>query len=471
MRVNTSAVETVSHIQERIANRIGASPYRTWFGDAAQFRLDSDGLDIVVPNGFVGNWIATNYMDELVASAREVLGPERAVDVRIVQGAATVPDGAPPSHSTTAGVKPGSPRSPGRGRETRAALRGNLDDFVVGPCNRLAHSAAYNVVREPGKSFKLLVVHGGCGLGKTHLLQGVCNRLTRAHASLEWRYISGEQFTNEFISAVKSGCIDLFRTRFRNVDVLVIDDIHFLVNKKGTQKEFLHTFDAIDACGKAVVLSSDRHPRSIGTLSEPLVNRLIAGMVVEIEPPDLETRAEIFRRRAARMNCPVPDEVVDFIATRVTRNVRELEGTLHKLVALAALNKNPITLDLAQVALEDHTVQTSRSPSAEGIIRLVANRFSVTREQICSKSRDRTVTLARAVAVFLIRRHTPLSFPEIGRAIGNKNHSTVLMATQRIEKLLREDTTVTWRTRSGTHKALLCGLLDALEQELVPPRS
>jgi chromosomal replication initiator protein len=463
--VDVSTLEKISHLRELVADRIGATRYRTWFSDTAEFRLNHDSLDVMVSNSFVGNWIAANYMDDLVASAQEVLGAEGQVDVRIVQ--TTTADAVVTRCPQPPAAVPPAAR---RLREGRVRLRGQLDDFVVGPSNRLAYAAARQMVHDPGKAFKLLVVHGGCGLGKTHLLQGICNGLRRGHPTLEWRYISGEQFTNEFIYAVKSGHVDLFRARFRNIDVLVIDDIHFLANKKATQEEFLHTFDAIDAYGKAVVLSSDRHPRGIGTLPEPLVNRLIAGMVVEIDPPDFEIRREILCRRAASMNCEIPDEVFDLVAERIARNVRELEGALCKLVALASLTKGPITLELARTTLDDHIVHTCQTPNADNIIRLAGNRFRVTREQIFSKSRDRTISLARAVAMYLVRKHTLMSFPEIGRAMGSKNHSTVLMATQRIERLLQENAAVTWKTANGTHEALLGGLLAGLEQELFPSR-
>jgi chromosomal replication initiator protein len=468
--VEASLAEKVSHIRERIANRIGAARYRTWFGDAAELRLKSDGLDVMVANRFVGSWIASNYMEALVASTREVLGSGQKVDVRIVTHAGPRGDRAARPRAHAAAGQPMIPSAAKPGRRARATLRGKLEAFVVGSSNQLAYNAALHVVRTPGQAFKLLVVHGGCGLGKTHLLQGLCNGITSTHAMLEWRYISGEQFTNEFISAVQSGRVDLFRARFRNVDVLVIDDIHFLANKKATQEEFLHTFDAIDASGRAVVLSSDRHPRGLSTLSEPLVNRLIAGMVVEIAPPDFEIRREILARRAAALNCTIPGDVLNLVAERIARNVRELEGALYKLVALASLTKDPITLDLARTVVDDHITRTRRTPDADDVVRVVGSRFGVSREQICSKSRDRTLSLARAATMFLVRKHTPLSFPEIGRALGNKNHSTVLMATQRVERLLQQDATVTWKTSSGTHTALLRGLLAGLEQELLPPR-
>jgi chromosomal replication initiator protein len=468
VRVDGSTTEKVSGIRERIVSRIGAARYRAWFGDSTKLCLSDDALDVVVANSFVGNWIASNYMNDLVASAREVLGSDEEVDVRIVQSAVPGDDNGKSAQWRASPFATPATSSTVAPRRSKTALRGRLDSFVVGPSNRLAYAAASQMARDPGKAFKLLVVHGGCGLGKTHLLQGVCNGLIQQFPTLEWRYISGEQFTNEFIYALKGGKVDLFRARFRNVDVLVIDDIHFLANKKATQEEFLHTFDAIDACGKAVVLSSDRHPRGIGTLSEPLINRLIAGMVTEIESPDFEIRREILARRASAMNCTLSGEVLDFIAVQITRNIRELEGALHKLVAVASLTKDPITLDLARSALDDYIVRSSPNPNPDEIAELVGGRFGVTRQQILSKSRDRTVSLGRAIAMFLVRKHTLMSFPEIGRALGGKNHSTVLMATQRIERLLQDDATVTWKTPSGRHEATLQGLLDGLEHELNP---
>ena len=343
----------------------------------------------------------------------------------------------------------------------------SLIRLLLVPETSWRHSAATCIARKPGDAFRLLVIHGGCGLGKTHLMQGLCNGVRRAHPTLQWRYISGEEFTNEFVYAVKAGRIDLFRSRFRRVDVLAIDDIHFLAGKKATQEEFLHTFNAVDACGKAIVLSSDRHPRTIATLSEPLINRLIAGMVVEIEPPDFNTRREILRRRALSMRADLPENVLDFLAKRITRNVRELEGALYKMVALASLQKRPIDLDIARLAAEDFADSATRAPEAADIERLVANHFGVSREAIHSRGRDRTLSLARGVAMYLIRTHTQLSFPEIGRLMGNKNHSTRSHGgAGGFMHTLEQSGAVAWRTSSGLKEVPLRGLLDELEHEL-----
>lgn len=292
--VDTTSAEKICHIREKVAGRIGKSRFQTWFGAPTALSLEGERLQVMVENPLVGTWITANFLPHLIEATREVIGAEPSINVQVLQqcGAAALARCAPPAQQLSPPQRTTLP--PARA----VSLRGELDSFVVGPSNQLAHSAASAVVRRPGADFRLLVLHGGCGLGKTHLMQGICNGLRRGHPDLEWRFVSGEQFTNEFVYAIKSGRIDAFRTRFRQVDVLLVDDIHFLANKKGTQDEFLHTFDAIDGCGKAVVLASDRHPRAIATLSEPLINRLIAGMVVQIDPPDFDMRREILARRA-----------------------------------------------------------------------------------------------------------------------------------------------------------------------------
>ena len=465
--MEATATENVCTIRERVADRIGENRFRTWFGDTARFLVDGDQLGVIVQNQFVSKWIVSNFMDDLLAATRDVLGGESQVHVRVAEMNSDVDDSSPARCDAPDAMRASvlhnqrrrTPSSP-------AALRGDLETLVVGPANQLAYSAACSLVRNPGEALRLLVLHGGCGLGKTHLLQGICNGVRRTHPTLQWRYVSGEEFTNAYVYAVKTGRVDPFRGRFRNVDVLVIDDIHFLANKKATQEEFLHTFNAVDACGKAIVLSSDRHPRSIATLSEPLINRLISGMVVEVEPPDFNMRREILRRRAVSMQARLPDEVLDFVARRVTRNVRALEGALYKLVALASLTRETIDLELARVAVDDYIDAASRTPEAGDVERVVANYFGVSRDAVNSKARDRTTSLARAITMYLVRRHTSMSFPEIGRAMGNKNHSTVLMAVRRMEQVLERNGAVAWTTASGSREVPLRDVLDALERDL-----
>ncbi|RMF84880.1 MAG: chromosomal replication initiator protein DnaA [Planctomycetota bacterium] len=454
----------VDELRKRVAERIGANRYRTWFSETADFaiRRDDEAVDVIVGSPFVGRWIASNFMDDLVAAAGDVLGTARGVDVRIVER----PNGTPRGADAPAEIAPRKRVS--RRARGGSSLRGRLDDFVVGESNVIAYNAICGVANAPGDAFPLLVVHSPCGLGKTHLLHGLCRAVQQNHPTAAWRYVAGEEFTNEFIYALKSGRLDVFRDRFRSVDLLVIDDIHFLADKSSTQDEFLHTFNAINGVGKTIVLSSDRHPREIATLSEPLINRLISGIVVQIDPPDYATRREILRRLAAKRAYRIQDEVIDFIAHKVTRNVRELEGALYTLVALGGLTGQPLTVALAQQALSEHLAYCARRPGVAEIEAAVAAYFDVTTDQIRSKSRDRSVSLARAVAAYLIRKHTPLSFPEIGRAIGGKNHSTILMAVQRVERLTGEDASVAWKNGDGRRVAPIRQVLTDLERTLFP---
>lgn len=453
-------------IRERVRDRIGASRFRLWFEDSTTFELDGDALHVVTPNNFVGKWIAANYIDDLIAALRDLVGDSCRPEVRIQ---ARPPGNGAPSAQREPPKPPPDPAAQ-RTRQRPIELRGRLENFVVGPSNEVAYTAAVAMIRTLGRACKLLVIHGGPGFGKTHLIQAICNGIRESDATIECRYISGEQFTNEFIASLNSGNMEAFRARFRDVDLLVVDDIHFLAGKKNTQDEFLHTFNAIDACGRSVVLTSDRHPRMLAALPEPLVDRLSAGLVVEIDPPDLETRRAIVARRAREMRHPLPDEVLDFVAVNVTRNVRELEGALHTLGALAGLMKDRVTLDVARTALRVVLAQNNRPPDPLTIARIVAAYFGVTVEQLHSRSRDRTVSLARAVAMHFVRRHTPLSFPEIGRAMGNKNHSTVVMAVQRVEELTGKNETVRWKDGIVAKQEPIETLLKELESRIAPPK-
>lgn len=459
--MHATVTEKVCAIRDSLAHDIGPERFQTWFGEAAGFDLQADHLEVSVQNQFVGDWIEANYRTTLEKTTQRVLGEPARVTVRV---AGPVSDNGHAPRTPMPAVRPrASGRAGPRTWDVRP-LQGDLDSYVVGPGNQLAFSAVQTVVRSLAEDFKPLVIHGGCGLGKTHLLQGAYNALGRRHAGIVHRYISGEEFTNEFVTALRGGRLEQFRARFRNVDLLLIDDLHFLANKKATQEEFLHTFNAIDSCGKQVVLTSDAHPRAIASLSEPLINRLISGMVVKIEPPDFATRLEILRRRAARCRCVVPPEVLEFVAEHVSNNVRELEGALYKLVALASLNKEPISLALARTALEDQLLRSERPTEAADIERATALYFGFTPEALRSRMRSKTVSLARGIAMHLIRKHTHMSFPEIGRMMGNKNHSTVLMANRRIERVLRDESMVSWITSSGKEEARMDGLLAAIER-------
>ncbi|MBP7936206.1 MAG: chromosomal replication initiator protein DnaA [Phycisphaerae bacterium] len=464
--------DLVSSIQSRIAGRIGPQKYRIWFKNGTQLTAAGGHLKVSTPNTFICNWIERHYAEDIGIAAREAGGQDFevsfVVDPKLQQDLkkrqlnsqaefiAKNPERAAREHRLQGLQAPSRSRS----------LRGRLSDLVVGPANELAVSVVRRIVDRTA-DYSPIFAHGGCGLGKTHLLQALANELTDKHPEVRWEYLTGDEFTNNFVLAVRSNKVDLFRQRYRHLDVLIIDDIHFLANKKATQEEFLHTFDAIDGQRKTVVLASDTHPKLIGHFSEQLVNRFLAGMVVRLEVPDFQMRCEILRRRVAIVAAhQVPEDVIAYIANHMKANVRELEGALLKLVMFHSVSHQPITLALARRALADHMERTQRSLSLDEIDQTVATYFGLTLADLHTSRKTRTIALARGVAMHLARKHTDLSFPEIGRFMGNKNHSTVILANRRIAKDLEEDKTVTRQTSAGAKEERLREIVTRLEEQL-----
>jgi len=465
-------------IRDRIAELVGQQRYKVWFKNSTQFTCANGFLKVGVPSLFIGQWIEDHFAQTIAQAACEVLGKEVQVNyaidpvlfrnmrkAQLNSQAAFIEKNAERSIREVRGKNRPGGAGAQAGNPTRK-LRGRLDSFVVGPTNRLAYSVAQSVVDNPNQDSGPAFFHSACGLGKTHLLQGIANGLAQAKPQIRWVYVTGEEFTNRFLFALRERRLDAFRHRFRNIDVLLLDDVHFIANKRATQEEFLHTFNTIDAGGKRVVLASDAHPKLIGDLSESLVNRLIAGMVVRIERPDCETRCEILRRRAAHMQHEVPDPVIRYIADKIQANVRELEGCLLKLLAYASLTKAPITLDLTRQALEDHLAQTGKFLTVSDIELSVSTLFGLSPADLHTSRKSRTIALARNIAMYLARKHTDLSFPEIGRLMGNKNHTTVLLACRRIGKLLEEDAEVSWQSAVGLQRRNLRPLVESQEEQL-----
>jgi chromosomal replication initiator protein len=460
-------------LEDVIADKVGPQRYKLWFKNATRTTLTDDFLRIEVPNLFIANWIERHCMSSIREAVGEVVG--RALDISFpidptlakqlrrkqpdsqVRYADTHPARLARTHKRN-GHAPG-----------HAPLPGRFEDFVVGDSNRLAYTCCRGVAEYPATQYNPLFIHGGCGIGKTHLLQAVCNDLRVRHPAARWAYVSGEDFTNRFVFAVKSGERDAFRQYFRRLDVLVIDDIHFFANKRATQEEFLHTFNAIDAIGKQVIMASDAHPKLIGHLSDSLVSRFIAGMVVRIESPDYETRIGVLRRRAAKFDFEVPAAVIEYIAEHFRANVRELEGALLKLIALSRLSGEPLTAGLAQRALADmieHTIPVVRLTDIESVVAIY---FGLTPGDLHTSRKTRTIALARGTAMYLARTHTHMSFPEIGRFMGNKNHSTVILACRRINDVLQKDEPVRWVTPAGQKEGCLRTIVAELEEQLALP--
>jgi chromosomal replication initiator protein len=323
--------------------------------------------------------------------------------------------------------------------DTRLNPRYSFDDFVIGASNRFAHAAANAVAEAPAKSYNPLFVYGGAGLGKTHLLHAIGHYVRKLYPRLKVRYVTTEQFTNEFINAIRDDSITAFQRLYRLTDVLLVDDVQFLQSKERTQEEFFHTFNALHNAEKQIVLSSDRPPKQIGQLEDRLRSRFEWGLMTDIQPPDLETRIAILRKKAESDRLGVSDSVLEVIATKVASNIRELEGALIRVSAFASLQRAPADVQMAEYVLKDLFPDgRDRVISVQDIIEEVAAYFSITPEELCSASRSRQLVNARQIAMYLTRELTDLSLPRIGRAFGNRDHSTVMHATQKITGLMTE---------------------------------
>lgn len=475
VEVCAHAEDVVVQLKDRIAEKVGPQRYNVWFKGSTEFAMADGFVNVGVPNQFVGGWIERHFGDVIRESAQHVTGKSLEITFTIdpalsKQVRKKQPDSQlefatnNPERVARAQKRLGSPPSAPLPKRT-------FEDFVVGTSNRLAYTTAVSVAERPASEFNPLFIHGGCGIGKSHLLQAVSNRLRELHPELRYRYVSSEDFTNQYVFAVKTGEIESFRERYRLVDVLVIDDVHFFSNKRGTQSEFLHTFNAIDVAGKQVVMASDAHPKMISHLSESLVTRFISGMVVKIDSPDYDTRVEVLRRRAKKMGREVPEPVIEYIADHCRANIRELEGALFKLVALANVTSKPITLSLAVKGLQELIQRTTSIVRLSDIETVVSVYFGLTPADLHTSRKSRTIALARGIAMYLARKHTDMSFPEIGRFMGNKNHSTVLLACRRITQLVERDGLARWITGRGDQERRVQEVLSELEEQLDKPVS
>jgi len=459
--------DPVEAILEAVHGRIGTQKFNAWFKNGTSISLEHNRVKISAANPFVASWIESHFGEELALAAQAVIGRRLPVMV----GVDPVLSGRLRKRQLDIQAQLVTRQNAGRTRGRSAPakrLRYKLEAFVIGPSNRLAFSAAEAVVESGKASFNPLFIHGPCGVGKTHLLQGVCNAVADIRPEgrkLTWKYLTAEQFTNDFVTAIRQKNLDSFRRDYRGLDVLAIDDVHFLAAKKATQEEFLHTFNAIDSAGKQIVMASDTHPRMLGQLTEQLTSRFLSGMVVKIDPPDRATRMKILQRFAARLKLAAPVGVLEYLAQQIRGSVRELEGSLIKLAALARLSTAPVTLELARDALADHLAQTESALTLGDIETVVSAFFGITPADLHSTRRTRTVSLARAITMYLARRHTRMSFPEIGRFMG-KNHSSVVLATQRVEKMLKSNAECTWMTPSGAKAAPARTLLKTLTEQL-----
>lgn len=457
----------LSAINEALAERVGPQKYRIWFRNSTRLTLTDGYLKVGVPNLFIASWIENHFLAQISDAVRAVTGFSRqitfAIDPELAgqQKPAQLdcrPELAARAQGRTAGREAaGEPLS-------QRKLKFTFDTFVVGASNELACSAAKAVAREQKSPFNPLFIHGGYGVGKTHLLQGICNQVCRDRPGTNWLYLSAEDFVNQFVLALKSKKLEAFRRRMRQTDLLVIDDVHFLASKPSTQEEFLHTFNTIDLAGKQVVLACDAHPKMIGQLSEKLVNRFVSGMVVRIETPDFHTRCQICRQYATTMRKHIPESVVKYVAENLRTNVRELEGALLKLIAYSSLQNQKVSIHAARQILAEHIERCDPIVHISDIESAVATFFGITPADIHSCKKDRTISLARHFSMYLVRTHTKMSSSEIGRLLGNKNHATVLLACKKVEEQIKQNADLHWLGPAGSKTSKARTVLARLEE-------
>ena len=463
------ADDVVGKLESRIAEKVGPQRFNVWFKNATRFTITDSYLRVSAPNPFVGEWIERHFADVIREAAIEVTGQPLTLSFAIDPALAKGLGKKQPDRQVD--YVANNPERLAREKRRNGdllrspKLKGRLEEFVVGPSNRLAQAAAVSVIERPATDYNPLFIHGGCGLGKTHLLQAICNALADRIPDIRWRYVYGEEFTNDFVFATKAREMSTFRERYRNLDLLVIDDVHYFANKKATQEAFLATFNAIEAAGKQIVLASDAHPKMIGHFSDSLVSRFVAGMVVRIDSPDVSVRAEVLRRKAAKLRVEIGEPVIMYVAENFRANIRELEGALLKVVAQSQVSNQPITLLLAERAIRDLVRQTAPVVMLSDIETIVAIFFGLTPADLHTSRKSRTIALARGIAMYLARKHTDMSFPEIGRFMGNKNHSTVILASRRISKMLQGDESVRWLTPAGQKEQNLAILVTELEEQ------
>ena len=423
-----------------LRDELSEGTFSAWFGQAHPLALDGTTFVLGVSNPFAKEWIEGRYLDALTRSVVSASGQQ--LDVALLAGDSFSADAepqpeAPPSLPASAGSafhkRPNEVPEP-----PDFHPKYTFDSFVIGSSNRFAHAAALAVAEGPAAAYNPLFIYGGAGLGKTHLLHAIGRYVREYHPALKERYVSTEQFMNEFIIALQRRTIPEFHSRYRAVDILMVDDIQFLEGKERTQEEFFHTFNALHPKSQ-IVITSDRPPKKISTLEERLRTRFEWGLITDIQPPDLETRIAILQMKAETESLSVSPEVMDFIASRVQTNIRELEGALIRVAAYASLTNNEPTLELAQGVLQSLLPNAAEARvSPDLVIAVAAEYFDITPDEIRSSNRSRPLVTARQMAMYLCRELTDLSLPEIGRRFGGRDHSTVLHANNKVRHQMQE---------------------------------
>jgi chromosomal replication initiator protein len=431
MSVDTVWQEALQYIQAKVPQQV----YDTWFLPAQLERIEDSTAHIGVPNKFFGDWLNTHYaplLAEAVSTARG--GGDLAVNFIIFS--------KPSTRHQEAQAALHASRSPGLPKARRGIQlnpKYTFDNFVVGAGNQFAHAACMAVAEQPGKTYNPLFIYGGVGLGKTHLLNAIGNHVAE-RTDLRIAYLTTEQFTNEVINSIRYDKMVDLRKRYRHIDMLMIDDIQFLVGKERTQEEFFHTFNALYEGHKQIVLSSDRFPKDMPDIEERLRSRFEWGLIADLQPPDVETRIAILRKKSEDEGVKLPEDVIQFLSNTMKSNIRELEGSLVRLGAYASLTGQVITLEMAKTVLRDLIGEKKKIVAMDDIQEAVCMQFHIKMTELKSRRRSKTLVHPRQIAMYLCRELTDASYPEIGRQFGGKDHTTIIHACRQVAKARENDT-------------------------------
>ena len=414
---------------KELKDRIGRQNFDTWIKPIRVREPTRGEFLLEVPNKFFRDWVGERFLTEIRETLASISRQSVKITLSVNQELQSQPE--PEKREDKERQRPK--------RFNNLMPKYNFENFVVGASNQFAHAASLAVANQPGEHYNPLFIYGGVGLGKTHLVNAIGNRIMQRRAALKILYIPSESFMNELIGSLRRDKMDEFKTRFRNMDALIMDDVQFLAGKERTQEEFFHTFNSLYESHKQIVITSDKFPKEIPDLEDRLRNRFEWGLIADIQPPDMETRVAILQKKAEAEAIHLPHEVAIFLASHIYSNVRELEGSLTRLGAFASLTKAAITIDLAKEVLQKILGQSQREVTIESIQKTICDHFSIKIGDLKAKRRTKDVVLPRQVAMYLCRKHTSTSFPVIGEKFGGRDHSTVIHASKTIDKRIKDD--------------------------------
>ena len=415
-----------------IESEIAIASYTTWIKPLQPIAVEDNNLYFQVSSSFVRDFLQKRYVNILSNALYQVTGHTWEIEFLLEEESKKLLEEIA---AQQAAAHAETITAPGQVQMLMLNPKNTFDTFVIGNSNRFAHAAALAVAEAPAQAYNPLFIYGGAGLGKTHLIQAIGHFIREQNPGMKIVYVTSEMFTNELVNAIKSGNNIDFRTRYRNADVLIIDDIQFIAGKDATEEEMFHTFNTLREAQKQIVLTSDKPPKEMKQLAERLRSRFEWGLIADIQPPDLETRIAILQKKAEAEHVDsIPDDVMEFIATNSENNIRELEGSLTRVLAYSRLSRQPITMDLVHEALKDMLGKVERRVTPEGIMRLVCERYGISMDDFLSRKRNQEIAYPRKIAMYLVREMTDISLSSIGEAFGGRDHTTVLHAWRTISE-------------------------------------